>query len=87
MGRRRWQEILDIRGYIIVVPSAPHHHVTIGTPLSWTVESGEFQNLPPGSVVPIKETDFADFLQQVKLYRQKIIWCDENDHYYRCVAE
>lgn len=86
MTKRSWQEILDVRGYIIIV-SIPGRQVAIGEPLSWTVESTEFKNLRPGSVVPIAETDFADFLEQVTLYRNKAIWCGAKDHYYRCVAE
>jgi hypothetical protein len=87
MGKRSWQEILDARGYIIVVPCQLDHHVELNVPLSWVVSSNEFHDLPAGSVVPIKETTFADFLGQRKLYRNKTIWCGKKDHYYRCVGE
>lgn len=87
-AKHSWQEILDARGYIVIVPIPGHPQpITIGKPLSWTVTSSEFKSVKPGSLVPIAETDFADFLEQVKLYRDKAIWCGEKDRYYRCVAE
>jgi hypothetical protein len=78
-----WQDILDARGYVIIVPFE-HDRVDIGVPIGWTVTG--FEALPPGSLVPIMQTTYADFLEQAKMYPGEF-WCGEKDRYYRCIAE
>ena len=84
---RTWQDILDARGYVIIVPTYPEQQVEIGLPVAFTVTSGRMGNLQANLLVPIMETTFADFLEQAKMYPDPDIWCGETDRYYRCVAE
>jgi hypothetical protein len=84
-----WQDILNARGYVIIVPTsrAEQEQIEIAVPIPFTVTSGGLGNLAPGLLLPIMETTFADFLEQAKMYPDTAIWCGETDRYYRCIAE
>ena len=59
-----WQDILNTRGYVIIVPTCRDERVEIGVPITFTVTSGNLGDLAPGLLLPIMETTFADFLEQ-----------------------
>lgn len=90
-GSLTWQDILDARGYVIIVPTSQEEQerIRIGAPIPFIVVSGNMGNLEPGSLVPIIETTYADFLVQANMYThgKDSLWCGETDRYYRCVAE
>lgn len=85
---RTWQDILDARGYVIIVATDSSQRIEIGIPIPFAATSSFLGgDLPPGSIVPIMKTTFADFLEQANMYPGCQIWCGELDRYFRCVAE